>query len=85
MKGELKTHPEKPTLGSADVSPRAKKLWEDLCQIMRNEEAWFIIEVAFLSSFGRGSSPCVESNPVPPAEGETTLAQVREQRGAGLV
>jgi hypothetical protein len=41
---EKRTHPEKPTLGSNDTSPEAKQLVEDLQNILRCEEAWYVAE-----------------------------------------
>lgn len=40
---EKKTHPERPTLSSLEANDIAKKLWEEIRDITRNEEAWYII------------------------------------------
>jgi hypothetical protein len=40
----LYTHAQRETLGSNETSPEVKELWLSLQDIMRNEEAWFILE-----------------------------------------
>jgi hypothetical protein len=41
---EPRTHPEKPTLGSNETSREAKELVEELQNVLRCEEAWYIAE-----------------------------------------
>ncbi len=41
---EPTTHPRKPTRGSLETSPEAKALVEELQNVLRNEEAWYIAE-----------------------------------------
>ncbi len=41
---EPHTHPLKPTLGSLETSPEAKALVEELQNVLRSEEAWYIAE-----------------------------------------
>ncbi len=38
------THKQKPTLGRTEASKRTIELWEELQNITKNEEAWYIIE-----------------------------------------
>ena len=37
-------HPVKKTLPDSEVRPRTKEIWRDLTDILRNEEAWAIIQ-----------------------------------------
>lgn len=54
MVNEPHTHPVKPTLGSMETSPEAKAIWEQLVNVLRNEEAWEILNTWYNEVYGKG-------------------------------
>jgi hypothetical protein len=56
MVSEKHTHPVKPTLGSNETSREAKELVEELQNVLRCEEAWYIAEEHLSRARAQGRS-----------------------------